>query len=67
LEDIEGKGGRNTIVGRRLSEFKNRHSRYTGALCITVSVPIRDASEEIMGIMGVDIGFEELVKLEEEE
>jgi isopropylmalate/homocitrate/citramalate synthase len=42
-------------------------SRYTGALCITVSAPIRDASEEIVGIMGVDIRFEELVKLEEQE
>ena len=40
-------------------------SRYTGALCITVSAPIRDASEKIVGIMGVDIRFEELVKLEE--
>ena len=42
-------------------------SRYTGALCITVSAPIRDESEEIVGIMGVDIRFEELVKLEEQE
>ena len=42
-------------------------SRYTGALCITVSAPIRDASEEIVGILGVDIRFEELVKLEEED
>lgn len=42
-------------------------SRYTGALCITVSAPIRDSSEKIIGIMGVDIRFEELVKLEEQE
>jgi len=41
-------------------------SRYTSALCITVSAPIRDKSEEIIGIMGVDIRFEELAKLEEE-
>lgn len=40
-------------------------SKYTGALCITVSAPIRNASEEIVGVMGVDIRFEELVKLEE--
>jgi hypothetical protein len=32
-----------------------------------VSAPIRDASEDIIGIMGVDIRFEELVKLEENE
>ena len=42
-------------------------SRYTDALCITVSAPIRDATEEIVGIMGVDIRFEELVKLGEQE
>jgi len=42
-------------------------SRYTSALCITVSAPIRDASEKIIGILGVDIRFEELVKLEEQE
>ncbi len=41
-------------------------SRYTGALCITVSAPIRNESEEIVGILGVDIRFEELAKLEEE-
>jgi isopropylmalate/homocitrate/citramalate synthase len=42
-------------------------SRYTGALCITVSAPIRDDAEKIIGILGVDIRFEELVKLEEQE
>jgi hypothetical protein len=41
-------------------------SKYTGALCITVSAPIRNLAEEIVGIMGVDIRFEELVKLEEQ-
>lgn len=40
-------------------------SIYTGALCITVSAPIRDASDEIVGVLGVDIRFEELAKLEE--
>lgn len=40
-------------------------SRYTGALCITVSAPIRNDNEEIIGIMGIDLRFEELVKLEE--
>jgi len=43
-------------------------SRYTGDLCITVSAPIRDNdSEEIVSILGVDIRFEELVKLEEQD
>lgn len=40
-------------------------SRYTGALCITVSAPIRDESEEIAGILGIDIKFEDLAKMEE--
>ncbi|MEM5790366.1 MAG: cache domain-containing protein, partial [Syntrophobacteraceae bacterium] len=40
-------------------------SRYTGALCITVSAPIRDESEEITGILGIDIRFEDLAKMEE--
>ncbi|MFP3870572.1 MAG: cache domain-containing protein [Syntrophobacteria bacterium] len=41
-------------------------SVYTGALCITVSAPIRDATDEIVGVLGVDIRFEDLAKLEEE-
>jgi isopropylmalate/homocitrate/citramalate synthase len=39
-------------------------SRYTGALCITVSAPIRDEAEEIRGILGIDIRFEDLAKME---
>ena len=41
-------------------------SIYTGALCITVSAPIRDVTDEIVGVLGLDIRFEELAKLEEE-
>ena len=41
-------------------------SMYTGALCITVSAPICDESDEIIGVLGLDIRFEELAKLEEE-
>jgi isopropylmalate/homocitrate/citramalate synthase len=40
-------------------------SRYTGALCITVSAPIRDETEDIIGILGIDIRFEDLAKMEE--
>lgn len=40
-------------------------SRYTGALCVTVSAPIRDESEEIVGVLGIDIRFEDLAKMEE--
>lgn len=41
-------------------------SRYTGALCITVSAPIRNESDEIVGILGIDIRFEDLAKMEED-
>ena len=40
-------------------------SRITGALCITVSGPIRDERGEILGILGLDIRFEDLTKAEE--
>ena len=42
-------------------------SRFTGALCITVSVPVLNDQEEVQGVLGLDIRFEALVKLEEEE
>jgi len=42
-------------------------SRFTGALCITVSVPVLNDQEEFQGVLGLDIRFEALVKLEEEE
>ncbi|MBU1600187.1 PDC sensor domain-containing protein, partial [bacterium] len=42
-------------------------SKFTKRLCITVSTPIRDSSEEIVGILGADIMFEELARLESEE
>ncbi len=41
-------------------------SRYTGALCITVSAPIRDLTDEIAGILGIDIRFEDLAKMEKD-
>jgi citrate (Re)-synthase len=40
-------------------------SRITGALCITVSGPIRDEGGEIVGILGLDIRFEDLTRAEE--
>lgn len=39
-------------------------SRITGALCVTVSAPIRDESGNIVGILGFDIRFEDLTKAE---
>jgi hypothetical protein len=41
-------------------------SKMTGALCITVSAPITDANDEMVGIFGVDIKFEDWVKREED-
>jgi hypothetical protein len=37
-------------------------SRITGALCITVSGPIRDEFGDIVGVLGLDIKFEDLTK-----
>ncbi|NWF91546.1 MAG: histone-lysine N-methyltransferase [Syntrophaceae bacterium] len=41
-------------------------SKITGALCITVSGPIRNETGEIKGILGLDIRFEDLTKSEGE-
>lgn len=39
-------------------------SKYTGKLCITVSGPIRDKNDEIVGVLGVDMKFEDLAKMQ---
>ncbi len=39
-------------------------SRITSDLCITLSTPIRDKYEEIIGVLGMDIRFEDVVKME---
>jgi isopropylmalate/homocitrate/citramalate synthase len=39
-------------------------SKITGALCITVSAPIADDDSNIVGVCGVDIRFEDLVRAE---
>ncbi|MGM0567783.1 MAG: triose-phosphate isomerase [Elusimicrobiota bacterium] len=38
-------------------------SKMTGRLCITVSSPVRDENDRIVAVVGIDISFEELVKL----
>jgi len=40
-------------------------SWFTGALCITVSVSIRDDNDEIQGVLGLDIRFEDIAKMEQ--
>ena len=42
-------------------------SRYTHRLCITVSGPIRDENDEIVAILGADIRFEDLAKMEQDD
>lgn len=42
-------------------------SRITGRLCITVSGPIRNEEEGIIGVLGVDIRFEDMARLDEVE
>ena len=37
-------------------------SKITGALCITVSAPIANDESNIIGVFGVDIRFEDLVR-----
>jgi isopropylmalate/homocitrate/citramalate synthase len=39
-------------------------SKYTGKLCITVSGPIRNKDDEIVGVLGVDMKFENLAKMQ---
>ncbi|MFA6224225.1 MAG: histone-lysine N-methyltransferase [Desulfomonilaceae bacterium] len=41
-------------------------SRITGALCLTVSGPIRDKNHKMVGVLGSDIRLEELLKIEKE-
>ncbi|MEW6335368.1 MAG: histone-lysine N-methyltransferase, partial [Thermodesulfobacteriota bacterium] len=41
-------------------------SKMTGALCISVSAPILDERDEMVGIFGVDIKFEDWVKRAED-
>jgi len=37
-------------------------SRITNRLCITVSAPIRNVKDEIVGVVGIDIAYEDLVR-----
>ncbi len=41
-------------------------SRITNALCITVSGPIFNDKDEIVGVLGIDIRFEDLAKMEQD-
>ena len=36
-------------------------SKITGLLCITVSAPIIDKNKNILGVLGIDIKFDDLI------
>jgi len=40
-------------------------SRITNRLCVTVSGPVRNKKEELVGVLGADLMFEQLVKYDE--
>jgi isopropylmalate/homocitrate/citramalate synthase len=42
-------------------------SKITGRLCLTVSGPLRDEEDQIIGLCGLDIKFEDLAKAEGED
>ena len=42
-------------------------SRFTNALCITVSGPLRDSEDDIIGVLGLDMRFEDLARMEADE
>jgi hypothetical protein len=42
-------------------------SKITSRLCLTVSGPIRDDEDQIVGVCGLDIKFEDLAKAEGED
>jgi len=41
-------------------------SYFTGKLCLTASVPVFSQQDEIQAILGADIRFDELVKIQED-
>ncbi len=41
-------------------------SYFTGKLCLTVATPVTDEHDEIQGVLGADIRFEELLKRQED-
>lgn len=56
----------NPMKSGKISVTDIYSSRITGALCVTVSGPIRDEVGEIVGVLGFDIRFEDLTKAEVE-
>ena len=55
----------NPMKSGKISVTNLYSSRITGALCVTVSGPIRNEVGDIRGVLGFDIKFEDLTKAEE--
>jgi citrate (Re)-synthase len=55
----------NPMKSGKISVTNLYSSKFTGALCVTVSGPITDQVGEMVGVLGLDIKFEDLTKAEE--
>ncbi|MEA3305697.1 MAG: PDC sensor domain-containing protein, partial [Candidatus Omnitrophota bacterium] len=54
------------VIRRKKVYFSDLYtSKVTGLLCITVSAPIFDNKGHTLGVLGIDIKFDDLIKLEE--
>jgi len=47
-----------------ITDFYKSH--FTGKLCLTVAIPVTDEEDDIQGVLGADIRFEELLKRQED-
>lgn len=55
--------GAKNAKGIHITDFYK--SKYTSELCVTVSAPIYDSEDEFIGVVGIDIQFEELARMSE--
>ena len=55
----------NPIKSGKIGVTNLYSSKFTGALCVTVSGPITDQVGQVVGVLGLDIKFEDLTKAEE--
>ena len=50
------------VVGRKEVYFSDLYtSKITGLLCITVSAPVLDKEGNILGVLGIDVKFDDLI------
>ena len=50
------------VMGQKTVYFSDLYtSKITGLLCITVSAPIIDERKDILGVLGIDIKFDDLI------